>query len=90
MFVNVAPGEFWLLNYVRWRDLGGMDVDIEGGTMIGGTISGEFSGYELVDAAQVEGIIDDPDAIVPKQVLRTAYGADCERHGRPAPTANRS
>ena len=32
--------------------------------------------------------IDDPEAVVAKQVLRAAYGADCERKGRPAPTDN--
>lgn len=30
--------------------------------------------------------IDSPDAVVPKSVLRAAYGAECERRGRPAPT----
>jgi len=30
--------------------------------------------------------IDHPDAVVPMQVLRTAYGAACEQAGRPTPT----
>lgn len=30
--------------------------------------------------------VDHPDAIVPKATLRSAYGAECERRGRPSPT----
>jgi len=30
--------------------------------------------------------IDDPDAVVPVQVLRTAYGAACDQAGRPTPS----
>ena len=30
--------------------------------------------------------VDDSDAVTPKSMLRGAYGAECERKGRPAPT----
>ncbi|MCH8840732.1 MAG: hypothetical protein IH831_08685, partial [Planctomycetes bacterium] len=32
--------------------------------------------------------VDDPNAVVTKQVLRAAYGAACEQTGRPAPSDN--
>jgi len=62
MFIDGS--DFWLLKWLRWGDLGGMDVDIEGSAMVGGALSGAFRGFENDGSDgdnRVVGTVTDPD-----------------------------
>ncbi len=53
---------FWLIKFMRASELGGMDVDIEGNSIVGCSINLGLNAFTDVSATPTEGIIVDPDS----------------------------
>lgn len=60
----VDDSTFWLIKSLKFGELSGMDVDIEGGTIVGATISGGFTAVSYYGAAWNLGKIVKPDTTI--------------------------
>lgn len=52
--------EYWLVKWAKFGDLGAMDVDIEGGAMVGGSMSAGFTGVTPVSGVPTVGEVLKP------------------------------
>ncbi len=60
--VYVNATEFYLFKYLVTQDMGGLDVDIEGGGLVGGSLGFDFTGYaEETGPTWTQGVITKPD-----------------------------
>lgn len=59
----VSATEYWDIGFVKWGEATDLTVDREGAGMIGATLNGQWTGYELVDAAFAEGYIKTPAVV---------------------------
>ena len=51
---------YYLIRWIRWGDLGDMGANIEGSDMVGGSFSGQFTGFAEVSSTWTKGAITKP------------------------------
>ena len=53
---------WWDLKWVMFKETSGVDVDIEGGTLVGATVTGDMNGFAVVTGTPTTGFIKTPEA----------------------------
>jgi len=53
---------YWQLKWMIFGEHSGLDVDIEGGALVGGTINAAFVPYTRVGTTPTQGVVKDPSA----------------------------
>jgi hypothetical protein len=61
IFVNAT--EYWELNWVRFSEISGVEVDIEGAGIVGATLNASMQGFTSISDVCTEGSIITPDEV---------------------------
>ena len=60
LYTSISPAEYWLLKWMMFSELGGMDVDMEGGALVGGTLAAALNAFTDVSGTPTVGAITKP------------------------------